>query len=68
MAARKSRPSTPATPGCSVKGCRRAVHARGLCEPHWEDLARSRGPFAPARPEPGPAAGSPLKSGRPEPP
>lgn len=39
-------------PRCRLPRCSRAVYARGLCEPHYEDLARSRGPFAPTAPEP----------------
>jgi hypothetical protein len=50
-------------PGCSVDGCLLTIHARGLCEPHWSDLARGRGVFAPelARGKPSGGQQSPLK-------
>jgi hypothetical protein len=63
---RKRSPAAPAGPGCRIDGCHRDVHARGLCEPHWDDLARSRGPFTPTPAEKRPAGSepSPLKYNR----
>lgn len=67
MAARKPRQGTPAEPTgpmCAVAGCDRPVHARGRCEPHYEDLARGRNRAEPSEPSEPPEPAGPVCSAR----